>query len=332
MTTATMDEPAPGTAARPPREPRPGLMTSIRRSWDRHWYAWAMVAPVVIVLAVLVFYPLCYGTYLSLTDANETNVAKDIGPVHIGASYHWVGLHNYWQVLSGKDGDFYPRFEWTIVWTVACVAVTYSIGLAMAMLLNRKVKFRLFYRLCLILPWAVPAFIGVFAWRLMLNSQYGVFNDIITSVGLPAQDWLGTPLSQKIAVIMVNIWVGVPFMMVALLGGLQSIPGELYEAAEMDGASPLQRFTNVTVPGLRPVTSTVVLLSTVWTFNMFAIIYLLLGNNTTGDTDILVTYAYEKAFTGVSDYSGAATYGIVILLILVAFSTFYRRQLKSEQA
>jgi arabinogalactan oligomer/maltooligosaccharide transport system permease protein len=332
MTTATMDDPAPGTAARPPREPRPGLMTSIRRSWDRYWYAWVMVAPVVIVLAVLVFYPLVYGTYLSLTNANETNVAKDIGPVHIGASYHWVGLHNYWQVLSGKDGDFYPRFEWTIIWTVCCVVVTYSIGLAMAMLLNRKVKFRLFYRIALILPWAVPAFIGVFAWRLMLNSQYGVFNDIITSVGLPAQDWLGTPLSQKIAVIMVNIWVGVPFMMVALLGGLQSIPGELYEAAEMDGASPLQRFANVTIPGLRPVTNTVVLLSTVWTFNMFAIIYLLLGNNTTGDTDILVTYAYEKAFTGVSDYSAAATYGIVILLILVAFSTFYRRQLKPEQA
>lgn len=332
MTTATMDDPAPGTAARPPREPRPGLITMLRRSWDRYWYAWAMVAPAVIVLAVLVFYPLGYGTYLSLTNANETNVAKNIGPVHIAASYHWVGLHNYWQILSGKDGDFYPRLEWTLVWTVACVAITYAIGLAMATLLNRKVRFRLFYRLCLILPWAVPAFVGVFAWRLMLNSQYGVFNDILTSVGLPAQDWLGSPMSQKIAVIMVNVWVGVPFMMVALLGGLQAIPGELYEASEMDGASPWQRFVNVTLPGLRPVTSTVILLSTVWTFNMFPIIYLLLGNNTTGDTDILVTHAYEKAFTGRSDYSGAAAYGIVILMILLAFSTFYRRQTKPEQA
>lgn len=333
MTTATMDDPAPGRAApRPPRERRPGPLTMLKRSWDRHWYAWAMVAPVVIVLAVLVFYPLGYGAYLSLTNANESNVARDIGPFHADATYHWVGLHNYWQVLSGKDGDFYPRLEWTLVWTVSCVAITYALGLAMATLLNRKVRFRLFYRLCLIMPWAVPAFIGVFAWRLMLNSQYGVFNDILTSVGLPAQDWLGSPLSQKIAVIMVNVWVGVPFMMVALLGGLQAIPGELYEAAEMDGASPRQRFLNVTLPGLRPVTSTVVLLSTVWTFNMFPIIFLLLGNNTTGDTDILVTYAYEKAFTGMSDYSGAATYGIVILLILVAFSTFYRRQTKPEQA
>ncbi|WP_433887825.1 carbohydrate ABC transporter permease [Streptomyces sp. CA-111067] len=331
MTTATMDDPAPGTA-RPPRARRPGLLAAIRRSWDKHWYAWAMVAPVVIVLGVLVGYPLVYGAYLSLTNATERNVATDIGPVHVAATYHFIGLHNYWQILSGRDGDFYPRLEWTVVWTVSCVAITYGIGLGLASLLNRKVKGRLFYRLALILPWAVPAFIGVFAWRLMLNSQYGVFNDIITGVGLPAQDWLGTPLQQKTAVIIVNVWVGVPFMMVALLGGLQAIPQELYEAAEMDGATPLQRFVSVTLPGLRPVTSTVILLSTVWTFNMFPIIFLLLGNNTTGDTDILVTYAYEKAFTGVSDYSGAAAYGIVILLILVAFSTFYRRQVRPDQA
>jgi arabinogalactan oligomer/maltooligosaccharide transport system permease protein len=330
MTTATMDEPAQG-AARPPRAPRPGLMTSIKRSWSKYWYAWAMVAPVILVIGVLVLYPLGYGLYLSFTNANEANVAKDIGSFHVGATYEFVGLDNYWKIISGQDGDFYPRLEWTVVWTVSCVAVTYALGLGMAMLLNRPVKFRLGYRLALILPWAVPAFIGVFAWRLMFNSQYGVFNDVITSLGMPAQDWLGTPFAQKIAVIMVNIWCGVPFMMVAVLGGLQSIPSELYEAAEMDGASPLQRFLNVTIPGLRPVTSTVILLSTVWTFNMFPIIYLLLGNNTTGDTDILVTYAYQKAFTGVSDYSGAATYGIVILLILVAFSTFYRRQVKTQQ-
>jgi arabinogalactan oligomer / maltooligosaccharide transport system permease protein len=330
MTTVTVDEPV-REPARPPRASRPGLLPSIRRSWDKYWYAWAMVAPVVIVIGVLVLYPLGYGVYLSFTNANEGNVAKNIGGVyHVGATYHFVGLHNYWQILSGRDGDFYPRLEWTVVWTVSCVTVTYCIGLAMAMLLNRPVRGRTFYRLALILPWAVPAFIGVFAWRLMFNSQYGVFNDIITKAGLPAQDWLGTPFAQKVAVIIVNVWCGVPFMMVAMLGGLQAIPGELYEAAEMDGASPVQRFLNVTVPGLRPVTSTVILLSTVWTFNMFPIIYLLLGNNTTGDTDILVTYAYRKAFTGVSDYSGAASYGIVILLILVAFSTFYRRRLKTQ--
>ncbi|MCM2428822.1 carbohydrate ABC transporter permease [Streptomyces sp. RKAG337] len=308
-------------------------MTSFKRSWDKHWYAWAMVAPVVIVIGVLVLYPLGYGVYLSLTNATELTVAKNIGPVHIAASYDVVGFDNYWKIVSGQDGHFYPRLAWTVIWTVSCVTLTYGIGMGMALLLNRPVKFRLFYRLALILPWAIPAFVSVFAWRLMLNSQFGVFNSILTHVGLPAQDWLGTPFAQKVAVIMVNVWVGVPFMMVALLGGMQSVPQELYEAAEMDGASPWKRFVHITLPGLRPVSNTVILLGVIWTFNMFPIIFLLLGQNTSGDTDILVTYAYRLAFTGVSDYSGAAAYGMVILAILLVFSTFYRRyQAKTEQA
>ncbi|ATL27242.1 Maltose/maltodextrin ABC transporter, permease protein MalF [Streptomyces formicae] len=309
------------------------MITALRRSWQKHWYAWAMVAPVAIVLAVLVLYPLGYGFYLSLTDANEANVARDIGAFHAPATYKMVWFDNYWSVLSGADGDFYPRLIWTVIWTLSCVVLHIAIGMGLALLLNRRMRAKLLYRALLILPWAVPAFVGVFAWRLMLNSQYGVFNDMITAVGLPAQNWLATPFAQKTAVIMVNVWIGVPFNMVALLGGLQSIPKELYEAAEMDGASPWQRFVNITLPGLRPVTNTVVLLGCIWTFNMFAVIYLLLGQNTTGEADILVTFAFRKAFTGVSDYSGAATYGIVILALLLAFSTFYRRrQLKTEQA
>ncbi|MEU2714745.1 sugar ABC transporter permease [Streptomyces sp. NPDC007205] len=319
--------------ARDDRSPRPARVSRLRRSWDRYWYAWAMVTPVAVVIAVLVLYPLGYGFYQSLTNANEANVATTIGAFHRPATYGFVGLDNYWHVLSGADGDFYPRLVWTVVWTVSCVTLQVGIGMGLAVLLNRKMRLRGFYRAMLILPWAVPSFIGVFAWRLMLNSQFGVFNDIITAVGLPAQNWLGTPLAQKVAVIMVNVWIGIPFNMVAVLGGLQSIPRELYEAAEMDGASPWQRFVNVTLPGLRPVSNTVVLLGCIWTFNMFNVIYLLLGNNTTGDTDILVTFAFRKAFTGISDYSGAATYGIVILALLLAFSTFYRRStLKSEQA
>ncbi|MET9143566.1 MULTISPECIES: carbohydrate ABC transporter permease [unclassified Streptomyces] len=321
------------TTAGGDRPPRPARASALRRSWDTYWYAWAMVTPVALVITVLVLYPLGYGFYQSLTNANESNVASTIGAFHRPATYDFVGLDNYWHVLSGADGDFYPRLVWTVVWTVSCVVLQVGLGMALAVLLNREMRLRGFYRALLILPWAVPSFIGVFAWRLMLNSQYGVFNEVITALGLPAQNWLGTPLAQKAAVIMVNVWIGIPFNMVALLGGLQSIPKELYEAAEMDGASPWQRFVNVTLPGLKPVSNTVILLGCIWTFNMFNVIYLLLGNNTTGDTDILVTFAFHKAFNGISDYAGAATYGIIILALLLAFSTFYRRStLKSEQA
>jgi arabinogalactan oligomer/maltooligosaccharide transport system permease protein len=119
-------------------------------------------------------------------------------------------------------------------------------------------------------------------------------------------------------------------MMVAILGGLQSINGDLYEAAEMDGASPWQRFRYITMPGLRPVSSTVILLGTIWTFNMFPIIYFVTGGQPAGQSEILVTGAYRAAFEGVRNYSLAATYGVLILSILMVFAAAYRRTLKAQ--
>jgi arabinogalactan oligomer/maltooligosaccharide transport system permease protein len=130
--------------------------------------------------------------------------------------------------------------------------------------------------------------------------------------------------------VVTNIWLGVPFMMVALLGGMQTIPAELHEAATIDGASAWQRFVNVTMPGLRSVSMTVVLLGTIWTFNMFSVIYLVTGGQPAGSTEILVTGAYRAAFAGVRNYSLAATYGVLILSILLVFSLFYRRLLRRQ--
>jgi arabinogalactan oligomer/maltooligosaccharide transport system permease protein len=117
-------------------------------------------------------------------------------------------------------------------------------------------------------------------------------------------------------------------MMVALLGGMQSISPELYEAAEIDGASPWQRFQNVTLPGLRPISLTVVLLGTIWTFNMFPVIFLVTEGQPAGQTEILVTGAYRAAFEGIRNYSLAATYGVLILSLLLVFSFYYRRALR----
>jgi len=133
-----------------------------------------------------------------------------------------------------------------------------------------------------------------------------------------------------VAVIVVNVWLGVPFMMVAVLGGLQSIPAELYEASAMDGANPWQQFVNVTLPGLRPVSATVILLGTIWTFNMFPIIFLVSQGGPAGGTEILVTGAFKAAFEGIRNYSLAATYGVMILSILVVYSVGYRFFLRKQ--
>jgi arabinogalactan oligomer/maltooligosaccharide transport system permease protein len=306
---------------------RPAAWPRARRGLERHWYAWAMVAPVVIVITILVLYPLGRGLFLSLTDANESNLGRTVGPNHIPSTYRFVGLDNYWNLLSGREGHFYPVLIWTVIWTLICVVLHFGLGLGLALMLHQKARFRTGYRIMLILPWAVPPFVSVFAWRLLLNGPGGIVNQTLTRIGLPAADWLSDPLWQKVSVIAVNTWLGVPFMMVALLGGLQSIPGDLLEAAEVDGASAWQRFRHITLPSLRPISSTVILLGTIWTFNQFSVIFLLIGQDAGAGSQILVTFAYRLAFGGVRDYSGSATYGAMILVLLLVYAAVYRRRL-----
>jgi arabinogalactan oligomer/maltooligosaccharide transport system permease protein len=339
MSTATKAETlSPGEPGRPDRVPAAprGLL---RRTWDKHWYAWAMVLPVVIVLGVLIFYPLARGIFISFTNLTEANQLGEICTRSItGAeecqpnpnAWSVIGLDNYARILSGEVGEFWLWFTNTIIWTVGCVVFHYGLGLGLAMLLNRPLRGRGVYRVLLILPWAVPTFVSAFAWRFMFNQEFGLFNGLLTAVGLDPVAWFDNRWTSLSTAIIANIWLGVPFMMVTLLGGMQTISSELYEAATIDGASAWQRFTNVTLPGLRNVSMTVILLGTIWTFNMFPVIYLVTGGQPAGQTEILVTGAYRAAFQGIRNYALASTYGVLILSILLVFALFYRRALRKQ--
>ncbi|MFF5854315.1 carbohydrate ABC transporter permease [Streptomyces sp. NPDC012751] len=312
------------------RAPRPGLGRRVRNGLQKYWYAYAMIAPVVVVLGALVGYPLARGFYLTLTDANSLNSARTIGVNHIDATYRFVGLDNYQDILFGPTAydRFWSHFLWTVVWTAACVALHYAIGLGLALMLNQKLRGRTAYRLLLVLPWAVPTFVTVFSWRIMLADS-GALNQVLGALHLPQPQWLEDTFWQRFAAIMVNTWCGVPFMMLSLLGGLQSIDPSLYEAAEMDGAGAWQRFRHVTLPGLRSVSSTVVLLGIIWTFNQFVIIFLLFGKNSAPDAQILVTWAYALGFgQQPRDFAQSAAYGVLLLSILTVFTSFYFRWLK----
>ncbi|MBT2489416.1 sugar ABC transporter permease [Streptomyces sp. ISL-96] len=301
----------------------------LRRSLSTHWYAWTMVAPVVIVIGVIIGYPLFRGIYLSMTDANERNVERSIGVNHMPATYEFVGLDNYADALTGDQ--FLGTLGWTLVWTVSCVSVTFLLGLGLANILNRRIAGRSFYRMMLILPWAIPGFVSVFAWRFLYNEDRGFLNRILAGGGIDAVPWLNDPTMAKISVIAVNVWLGVPFMMVALLGGLQSIDSAQYEAAEMDGANAWQRFLHITLPGLRPVSSTVILLSTIWTFNMFPVIFLLTRGGPGEATQILVTQAFKFSFEiSPRDFAQSSTWGVLILILLMFFAAVYRRVLRKQ--
>jgi arabinogalactan oligomer/maltooligosaccharide transport system permease protein len=281
-----------------------------------------MLLPTFLAMLFLVIYPLFQAFKMSFTNADQFNSLN----VFMEDSYGYVGFQNYIQVL--KSTEFRQVFIFTIVWTLINVFFHYGLGLTFAIMLNREMRFRSAYRLLLLIPWAMPTFISAFAWRFIFNSPYGFLHQFLIEIGIenpPA--FLGSDLWSKVAVILVNVWLGVPFMIVTLLGGLQNIDSELIEASKIDGANAFQRFKNVTMPGLRAVSATVILLGLIWTFNSFAVIYLVTGGGPGTSTQILSTYAYAEAFD-FKQYGTATAWGVIILSMLLVFTSFYRRTVR----
>ncbi|HEU5324787.1 MAG TPA: sugar ABC transporter permease [Candidatus Limnocylindria bacterium] len=290
---------------------------------ERMWVAYAFLAPVALVMAVIVLYPLVGSVWSSFTDLNRSNAATVFRP----SSEQFVGLQNYITIL-GSD-EFRGRLVWTIVWTAVNVFFHFTLGLGLALLLNQKFRGRTVYRLILMLPWAVPAFISAVSWRYIFNGEYGVLNLFLAGFGVDGPNWLSDPFWAYVAPIIVNVWLGVPFMMVALLGGMQSIPSDLYEAARVDGANRRQQFWNVTLPQLKSVSVAVTMLGIIWTFNLFVVIFLTTGGGPGGRTDILVTESFNLFQAG--QYAAAATYSVIILSLLLVFVTIYQRVFKVEE-
>jgi arabinogalactan oligomer/maltooligosaccharide transport system permease protein len=224
--------------------------------------------------------------------------------------------------------EFYVVFFRTIIWTSVNVFFHFSIGLGFALLLNKKIAFRSGYRLLLLIPWGVPSVVSAFSWRWLFNYDFGFINWVIIKLGGAPLEWLSDPTLMLIAAIITNIWLGYPFMTITLLGGLQTIPNELYESSRVDGANVFQQFFNITMPLLKPVALTVTLLGIIWTFNMFNVIYLV--TQASVEADILVTYAYRAAFR-FWDIGESTAYSVLILCLLLSFCYSYWKVLKGEK-
>ena len=311
-----------------------------RRTWDAlvgHRQAYGFVAPAMFGMILLVFFPFVYGVVLSFTEQTILNLNKPLYEV-------WIGLENYVNILT--DFDFvqttelgrsvdYTNFYWTlgftIVWTVSNVAIGVTVGLILALILNTPgLKFRAIYRVILILPWAVPNYITALIWRGMFHQQFGVINQIIQIFGGQPIAWFDRPLTSFVAVLATNGWLSFPFMMVVSLGALQSIPADLYEAARVDGATKWQQFRLITLPSLKPALVPAVILSVVWTFNMFNIIYLVSAGEPAGATEILITDAYKIAFEQYR-YGYAAAYSVVIFLVLFVYGIWQNHATKATE-
>lgn len=285
--------------------------------WTPVWF----LLPAVIIMIMVVLYPLVFEFKMSFQNVTILNL--------ISGEYPFTGLNNYIQILTDKL--FYTTLFRTVIWTVVNVAFHVGFGLFLAILLNRKLPGKSIIRILLILPWAVPQYIAALTWKGMFNVEYGAVNIILTNLfGQGAAiPWLSDPKWSFIACIITNIWLGIPFMMMISLGGLQSIPQELYEAADVDGATGWQKFKNITVPLMKPVLTPAIVLGTVWTFNMVNVIYIITSGAASEEAQILVTLVYKKAFEYMR-YGYAAAFSVIIFIILLCFSSVFIKAQKLE--
>ena len=256
----------------------------LERLLGKDWkIALVFILPMVVLMVGLILYPFLNAAYLSLTVRNISRQEVFVGP------------QNYIKLLS--DDQFLGALANTIRFTVLSVVLKTIIGIVIALLLNSKVPFRSLLSGVMLLPWIVPEVVTALTWRGIYDPIFGTLNPLLRSLGIISRDigWLSESGLALSSVIAVNIWKGIPFFTLLLLAGLKSIDKELYEAAEVDGANPRQRFFNITLPGLRYVLAVTILLSTISTFNSFGIIYLMTGGGPGGETRVYSILAYERA-------------------------------------
>ena len=281
-----------------------------------------LVAPALIGLTVLVLYPILYNFRLASSNMSLRRFTADRG-MTVGFAEAWNNLKMLFTDPVLTQQHFFPVFLRTCLWTAMQVSVHVTVGMMLALLLNRPMKMRGLYRTLLLFPWAIPQLIAVLAWRGEFNYQYGYVNIMLGWFGINPVNWMTDPTANYIAFNIVNFWLGIPFMTVILLGGLQSIDQTYYEAAEIDGAGKIRQFRNVTLPLIKPVLTPAIILGVIWTFNMF-IVPFMINQNELETSDILVTALFRAAFE-YNRYGFASMFALVIFVILLGFSIAYMR-------
>jgi arabinogalactan oligomer/maltooligosaccharide transport system permease protein len=291
-----------------------------RRHLRDSYPAYKYLAHAVFSVVLLVVVPLLIGAATSLFAGRSGEL-------------RYVGLGNYFEIVTARggsifaSGSFYFVLGVTVLWTICNVALHLAIGVVLALLLARPVlKLRAVYRVLLVVPWAVPSYVSALAWKGMFHRQLGAINAVLAAFGVHPIAWFSKFATAFAANVATNVWLGFPFMMVVTLGALAAIPKEVLEAAEVDGATPWQRFWRVTMPLLRPTLAPAVVLGAVWTFNMFNVVFLVSGGEPDGTTEILVSEAYRWAFTRQAQYGYASAYAVLIFILLATTTRLLRAQ------
>lgn len=286
-------------------------------------YAWLgvlLIGPTVLIFCAVIVYPLISALYLSLFSIYTPTLEGE-----------FVGFSNYAQLLS--TGRFWSSLWTTIVWTVGTLTLQIVFGVAMALILHQNMWFRSLARSLILFPYFVSTVVAVLVWRWLFNDLYGILNHFLivaNIVDMPV-DWLGSMPNAMFSIILVGAWKYFPFVVIAVLARLQTIPEPLYEAARIDGAGPIARFFDVTLPQLREVLVVIIMLRAIWDFKEFDLIFLLTGGGPVESTQTLPLLVYEEAFA-LNEMGMASAYAVLMMAVMLIFMLVYIRRTRQEDS
>ena len=327
------------------------------------WFGFALTVPAIIVLCVVIALPILKGVLVSFFDYHLKDLTKDAFNLDVktvsglftgetpvvtadpvadatqekGASalinYSWNNFKNYrdlFLVREGRpifEGAFFSSFGNTVIFVFFTVVIQTVIGMMIALLLNSKIRARGLFRGLLLVPWTIPSVVVAIIWRLMLHQEGGIMNYALNILGFTATNriaWSGSVILARAAIVIAAVWRQLPYMMVMLLAGLQSVDISLQEAAEIDGANGRQIFRHVTLPSIRPVLISAIWIAIMSNFQMYTIIANLVGTGTKTGTSTLSISAYQEAFTN-SDFGKGAAIGVLWLIVLLIITVISNR-------
>lgn len=287
------------------------------RMWNRA-IPYLLMAPVVIYMLAVLVVPIVYGIGLSFTNKM------------IGRDAQFVGLKNYISLFGERE--YRKSVVNTLKYTGVTVVLKVVLGVGIALLMNSKIKFRNISRGLILIPWAVPTVVSVTIWKWMYSDTGGVLNHLLMSAGLTDQKiaWLSTPLLAFISIVIINVWRGAPFIGMSTLSGLQAVPSDVYESAQIDGANIFQRFFYITLPSIKDVVMLATLVTTIWTFNDFELIWLVTKGGPISATQTISIYTYktgiQSMYTGKAMAASILFMPVLILLINMTTSKTLRQE------
>ena len=293
--------------------PVTAVVKAARRGLSEAWFAWVMIAPALAFIGVIVAWPLVETIRLSFTDAG-------LGTVLGGEN--WVGFANYAKLLNSPK--FYDIIGRTFFWMVLSVSLKLVVGLIGATLLKAAVPGRALFRALIMPPWVIPIAIGCIGWLWLYNGHFGFISGMAQRLGIidGPMEFLAYRNSAFYAAIVTDVWVGTPMVSLFFLAAMQGVSRDLYEAAWVDGAGRWYRFRRITIPQIMPVIVSMALLSAIWTFNSFDIIYILTQGGPRGGTTTLIIDTYKTAIGNYKFGDGSAR-AVVIVVLLGVFSLLY---------